>query len=100
MTEYSQVSAGKRLDRKLYSVQMTAYGEVFASELNIIPSRLGFERLDSRKTLFPEVKQQIQLLFYFKFTLNFVDPGEKSASFGFQEVVGVDRPVLNSGGGH
>jgi hypothetical protein len=46
------------------------------------------------------VKQQIQLLFYFKFAFDFVDLSEKSPSFGFEQVVSIDRTILDSGTGH
>jgi hypothetical protein len=46
------------------------------------------------------VKQQIQLLFYFKFAFDFVDLSEKSPPFGFQQVVSIDRTILDSRTGH
>ena len=46
------------------------------------------------------MKQQIQLLLYFKLAFDFVDFGEKSPPFGLHQVVRIDRTVLDSSTGH
>jgi hypothetical protein len=78
------VASGKGLDWKFYSVQVPTNSKALTPELNVVPSRFGFQRLETRETLFPEVKQEIQLLFYFKLAFDFIDLGEKPTPFRFQ----------------
>jgi hypothetical protein len=90
VTKNSQMACGEGFKWEFCSFQMATYGEAFTPEIDIIPAGFRFQWLQARKALFPEMKQQVQLLFYFKLAFDFVNLSKKFPSFGFQKVVSVD----------
>src|SRR6185295_1332969 len=77
-------------------VDMTRDGHAFALEFEMISAALGLEWLWAREILLAQMQQQVEFLLYFELAFYLVDFGEKLGTFGFDQIVGIDRTYPGS----